>query len=65
MCIRDRISAAVDIGIQVTTNTIEGKPADDIDWVSVGAAAVDVYKRQIIFSCKIMTIFYKKSKTYK
>jgi YD repeat protein len=34
------ISAAVDIGIQVTTNIIEGKPADDIDWVSVGAAAV-------------------------
>ena len=32
------ISAVVDIGFQVTTNIIEGKPADDIDWVSVGAA---------------------------
>jgi RHS repeat-associated core domain len=34
------ISAVVDIGFQVTTNIIEGKPADDIDWVSVGAAAI-------------------------
>ena len=32
------ISAVVDIGFQVTTNIIEGKPADDIDWVSVGVA---------------------------
>lgn len=48
-------SAAIDIGIQVTTNIIEGKPAGDIDWISVGATAISgaiVPGVGVIKSCK-------------
>lgn len=50
------ISAAVDIGIQVTPNIIEGKPADDIDWVSVDATAVS---GAIIPGVSVMKSFQK------
>ncbi|MCM0686917.1 hypothetical protein [Akkermansia massiliensis] len=50
------ISTAVDIGIQVTPNIIEGKPADDIDWVSVDATAVS---GAIIPGVSVMKSFQK------
>ena len=59
------ISAAVDIGIQVTTNIIEGKPADDIDWVSVGAAAVSgaiIPGVSVMKSCQNLGKFFQKIK---